>query len=1757
MATDYGQFILSLLQSYFPELELDSDSDMYAQIVQPIVDRLGASPLDTDLTTFIPQRIKEEYPALKVDEAGAALTDMVINPTILIFDAFKRELQAFRASKSLRDLSAMSDDEMDALLANVFVERRLGTRATGTARVYFSTPVTILADPSSTFTAKNNQVFVASTPQTISSSDMALNVDGDLYYADIDVLSILEDEDANIDAGELMTAEGMPSAVRVTNLASFTGATTTETSLALAARAETLITERSLVTERGIKTTVLQENSEIADLSVVGMHDTEMTRDILRGELRATADLGHGPAYAGGHDARFSKSTALTVWAPERFPLNDQVENLGPGTRDWHQDTPAIGDQISCEGFPYDVVEVVAGWEDATVRFGIEVLASSDDLAVGGTSLIAGVGPYLGDSLIGPHVPHAPLFCTNQFYAGGDPTSVMSASINPATDFLMVRDTTYEDSGPPTYSRTKYWPIEKIVGNNVQVYSNNEHYRLQELRIKVGSGPDVRQASWWLNGGQGITADYEYGGVSLELAQVIEVGGPTINYLAVELTPVGAGGPTGGFHGVGVDISPGDIITLFTTTLAQDSVAGVLWFEARIKYIDSNGKIFLSATDEWLIRHFPDVRFATPGDAYDVLGPIGAWGDVRRFYWSIREGTGSGSSIPYSKHGWASSFLPAWDLPTGYTWNSQAAGYSTKYRQPGEFFPEPRTNTHATTFSSFQPWGDLPAGLKTTDSWAWVAKTEWAIVRFPTAKLPAFDYTEWTLPLATPTAHDQYPFGAVAIEEPITGSVQGYDDRGEIDTYIAGVMTDATKAWTVNEYVNYWAYIPTATGGTNWTLITANDATTFTGVALAGVNVGDWYFISRYRYVYYPVRFYGSNYMFGLPDDGDPAAGPTFATDTQDKDWVLRKNAAAITDGLSISLSQIPEITAPIEVPANEFHVGGMADVYGKPADAPEDSTMSLYPTLNFADSDVVLPATYTGAPATGGTTGAYGAAPGEDGKFTSSDLTAYTYQLGDLLVLLGPTTSPYYLQSYAIVGKPAAQSIRVYPAFSEASAIGSHTFVILRTVSVSLSPAKIYRVRGGTDLITNPGANTVSSALSNFITSGVTAGDTLAINEGRDQGTYSITGVQNNYLTLASDMVGNESGLFFDVYQDQGSLSLPVTKIKRMYLGTNRSRSGYYLPYGNPAGAMIEAPAMVGNSLAVPNSSNAGTEGSVDIATPFRFTDSSVDFSDAGVVAGNILYIKTGAHVGTYEVVAIETETLGPSVTQDMHLKLKGLTITETEIDLSYEVGPTAQGTARCYFFDTTRILMDPSTLFQNAEETRAYVPDPKTDATIFEEVTSDTDLFVYAEALAANAVYLRSTTVDFGTKGIKANSSADMGYSGDSDLVYLLHRPIISTGTITSSPLSLASRVLELEINGTSISYTFSENFEVEDVPAIVEKAFPRVELTWDAAETKYYLFSTSDVVIGTGDANDYLLFKDGDTNVVLGAAVGPHRIATNGITVWNNAAPPGVEGYPPLSATVLGQIELLKYDSDTDVVPDWSTYLNNTMIRVHVRIVRPGAQLFEETDMTAMGDYYYVDVDVASKYPGPDHLLTAGTSMAVTGAKPNGFTYVGDEDTSYSPLETIVVSLPTYYFDSVPVPILGGNLDIEYAHAPGIQTMHSFLTSKYYRTVCANILGLVSLPCEVYASVTYTGSKTTAEAEEEIRDYFESFTPGGTFTMRAFISAMKSRGLLVTSTPTVLVMEPDKQRRYWLRDVSETYTLPGTAAFLAIDLVVQRGY
>lgn len=1618
--------ILEKLSAYFPDMDIVNDAAFRDSVITPVLEYLGADPIDTDVYSFIKTRIKDNFPHLvDIDSSGSSLDDLLLKPMTLIFEAYRRELEQLRLQKNLKDPENLSSAELEALLANVFVTRTVGQKAYVTARVYFANPTSVLVDPSSYALANNGQLFIPTEVQSLSADDMALNVDGSYYYFDINFVSVEASTEASIPAGAIVSINALPGYIKITNLAAATPAIPTQTDTQLYAYAKDSITERSLVGEKGIKVTVMENNPTITDVSTIGLGDDDMTRDILSGQLTARSGLGWLAPYAGGHEAYFDNGSAPAF----DFPWQRQAHGLCTAhpSGDWYTADFEVGDLFCGHGESFTVTSV--GTQPNHTTGGAVALSGYDVLAYppgafGRISIDEDCLLYYSP-MSGGEITSAPLFCTNKIKVdafGGATPAWVTQVWNSTTDFLAVVDTTAV--APNAYYRSKFFPINKFEIPYFYIYSNNAAYEPRDIRIIAGGGPvDLTKT----------TAAENPDAVSLGVDGVTDLlyltGGDNIDFTDL---------PDG-------SIEPGDFITLFR---CNDTLEVLAWFEVMVGTIDSASVI--TTNIEYTTYINDGVGGGMIPNIETLLGVPGGWPADFRFYWTVRKGTGTGTTLPVQNYSWPMSFAPAWVLPTGYTEHADL-----RYRPYSYTFPDNPllTNDDTGTNLGYDPW----------------VNCAWAAIRCDSSKLPAYNPSTWT-PIVAPDTPDigwPYPFGQIDFPD------------------IYGLTTGAS--------------------------------------------------------ISYPIRFYGTFYSYGFIDRGDPIAPGVFSTDASDHHWVMSKPAASTETGLAITLGQVPELVGSLEVPPDTIHVGGMADVYCKTARL-SGTSMTIDPACSFVDTDVVYPPNFTGTVLTGGTASGLGGGGPDDGKFEAADLAgtlvipAYTFTPGDALVITGPPEAPYYHKVFPIVGKTAVNAVRVYPPFSEASDWSGLEYVIVNKATMELAPVKLYKIQDGTDLRTDLASPIVVSLNSDFVHAGVEPGDTLYIKEGADLDTYTVVTVSNNTLVIDTALTTMASGLEFDVYTRQGVLDLPCGEITSVsLLDVNGTPLGVTLPYGTPYGAVVTATAMRGNSLVLPNAANSATQGETDPTTPNLLLDATVDFTALDIYPGDILYIHTGAYAGPYRVV-------GTSATA---IQVAGLNAVTAEVDLEYSVGPTVQGSARCFFSGPQDVDFTPGTEFTDAVTGRTFIPDPDTETTIYEILDDTTDITL---EVAAPIRRLLSSSVDFAALDIRPNSSADLGLSGDSDLVYLLHQAIV--GSSTAGPLyAVDGFTFALEVDGRYVSIVFpsgadpSGDLSVQEILNAVNNSIPTVKLTEDA--TVFTLYSTHDVVVQSGTANPSLGLTAGATNVLSAAAQGPFRIAPDGVDIAGT--------YPPIGVGNPARIELIL----KDVTPDTNPAISAITSGLHIRVVRPGTQRFLSEDMLTDNGLYYVDVDVAAKYPGPDQL-SEQVDMKVTGAISRGFTYATDAKYSFSPVEPIAVVFPTRYMEEDgPRPILGAGLRINYTHSPDVVAAHYFMQSKEYRTAVANILAFTPSPATAYVSAVYRGAQTETQVSAAIKAYLLGLPIGATWDVYTMIMTLKRSGILLTEVPDIRLIYQNKEREYQVLEVVGSTQLPAYVAIMDAYVTLTRSY
>jgi hypothetical protein len=269
MATaDLQTFIEDRLRATFPTVDLAAGSPAQVSFVQPLLQKLGTDPFDTDIDRF----------------AGdpSAIRDTFVKPLILLLEPFKREVQAIKQNKSLLDPSLLSDDDADALVANVFDYRTSGRFATGVARIFFQNPTAQQIEISDTFYTANGLNFLPLNPINITAEEMIYNRQGSLFFMDVPLRAEKEGTEYNVDADTIVGVIGVYGYVKVSNPRRFSdGATKMDTPTFVAAAREAL-NERSLVSRRGANARIRHDfQGTIRAIQVIGAKDPEMMRDIL------------------------------------------------------------------------------------------------------------------------------------------------------------------------------------------------------------------------------------------------------------------------------------------------------------------------------------------------------------------------------------------------------------------------------------------------------------------------------------------------------------------------------------------------------------------------------------------------------------------------------------------------------------------------------------------------------------------------------------------------------------------------------------------------------------------------------------------------------------------------------------------------------------------------------------------------------------------------------------------------------------------------------------------------------------------------------------------------------------------------------------------------------------------------------------------------------------------------------------------------------------------------------------------------------------------------------------------------------------------------------------------------------------------------------------------------------------------------------------------------------------------------------------
>ena len=226
--------------------------------------------------------MREEFPQFPVGQ-GSAFGDVFVLPASFMMQRFRDELNVMKRNASAINYQTMLEEEMDRLAANFLVQRREGSRAFGTVRVFFPDlqPVTIPTD--AVFFDDQNHRWspIATVLRSIDELSQNLVEDTGEYYVDVSVVAEATGPEYRAEEDQVSGFAGILGASRVVNLLVFSDANADDTNTDVMIAIKDSVTNNDLVKARAIRKVLRDSFQSIRSIQIVGYGHPAMTRDVV------------------------------------------------------------------------------------------------------------------------------------------------------------------------------------------------------------------------------------------------------------------------------------------------------------------------------------------------------------------------------------------------------------------------------------------------------------------------------------------------------------------------------------------------------------------------------------------------------------------------------------------------------------------------------------------------------------------------------------------------------------------------------------------------------------------------------------------------------------------------------------------------------------------------------------------------------------------------------------------------------------------------------------------------------------------------------------------------------------------------------------------------------------------------------------------------------------------------------------------------------------------------------------------------------------------------------------------------------------------------------------------------------------------------------------------------------------------------------------------------------------------------------------
>lgn len=240
--------------------------------------------------TFLDQFLTSRLPTYDFSQ-GTANRDIAINSIALVIAYLRQDINTIKNGLTLFDLKDKTDDSsnemVDSILSDFFVERHTGDQASGPVSLFFSTNLI------GTVTIRNTDIFVKNEVEYripadilfITPSDLQKNTSntGVTFYTYSLTLQAVEKgiEGKAVQGIFSDWQVNSPFLYRVEVLEDFGGGEDIEASGDLIVRSEKALTVKNLVTDNAIFTVLMENFAFLRNIVSIGMHEPEMIRDLI------------------------------------------------------------------------------------------------------------------------------------------------------------------------------------------------------------------------------------------------------------------------------------------------------------------------------------------------------------------------------------------------------------------------------------------------------------------------------------------------------------------------------------------------------------------------------------------------------------------------------------------------------------------------------------------------------------------------------------------------------------------------------------------------------------------------------------------------------------------------------------------------------------------------------------------------------------------------------------------------------------------------------------------------------------------------------------------------------------------------------------------------------------------------------------------------------------------------------------------------------------------------------------------------------------------------------------------------------------------------------------------------------------------------------------------------------------------------------------------------------------------------------------